>query len=86
MSTADTIAEGIEVLRLLARGWTPTQVATQLRISDTTVSRRLRKLYGVLGAAHAVAIAGVQRLLAPEDLRAALEDRRTGWKPEGGDQ
>lgn len=86
MSTElDQMARGIEALRLIARGWSAAQVARALEVSDTTVDRRLRKLYGILGArnaAHAVAIAGMQRLLSAEDLRAALGDRRVGWKPE----
>lgn len=88
MSRANTrLADGIEVLRYIARGWSAAEAADALGIAEDTAKSRLRRLYGLLGArnaAHAVAIAGVQRLLTAEDLRAAVADRRVGWRaPEG---
>lgn len=76
---------GLEALRYIARGWSAGETGEQLRLSTETVKSRLRRLYGILGArnaAHAVAIAGMQRLLTPEDLKAALADRRAGWRAE----
>ncbi len=85
MSDLDRIARGVEALRYIARGWSAAQTARHLGIADGTVDRRLRHLYGILGArnaAHAVAIAGMQRLLSADDLRAAAAERVPGWKPE----
>lgn len=84
MSRERDLAVGIAVLRLVARGWSAKQIGAVLDISAITVDRRLRQLYGILGArtaAHAVAIAGMERLLSGDDLRAAAADRRIGWKP-----
>lgn len=83
----DDLAKGAPVLALLARGWTSKHAAGHLGLSESTVDRRLKRLYAALGArnaAHAVAIAGLQRLLTPEDLRAAAADRRDGWRPGQG--
>lgn len=85
MTTSDRIARGVESLRYIARGWSQAQIATQLGVADATIDRRLRHLYGILGAknaAHAVAIAGMTRLLSADDLKAAVAERRSGWKPE----
>lgn len=85
MNRSIQFAEGIAVLRLTARGWPQPEIAAELHMTVDVVKRRLRFLYEVLGArnsAHAVAIAGMERVLSAEDLRAAVADRRPGWKPE----
>jgi DNA-binding CsgD family transcriptional regulator len=84
MSRPDTrLADGLEALRYVARGWSGADTGRAIGISEAAVRTRLRRLYVLLGArdaAHAVAIAGVQRLLTAEDLRAAVAERRAGWK------
>jgi len=84
MSRPNTrLNDGIEALRYIARGWSGADTGRAIGISEDAVRTRLRRLYSVLGArnaAHAIAIAGVQRLLTAEDLRAAVADRRLGWR------
>lgn len=84
MSRPNTrLDDGIETLRYIARGWSAGEAAREIGISEAAAKTRLRRLYGLLGArnaAHAVAIAGMQRLLSAEDLRAAVADRRVGWR------
>lgn len=82
MTHSSRLEDGLAVLRLAARGMTNPQIGAELYITAETVKGRLSRLYAILGAvtlAHAVVIAGVERLLSPEDLRAAAETRRPGW-------
>jgi DNA-binding CsgD family transcriptional regulator len=80
------LEDGLAVLRLAARGMSNPQIGTVLHISSESVKGRLHRLYALLGAvnvAHAVVIAGMERLLSPEDLRAAAATRRPGWVEDG---
>lgn len=85
MSRERDLTNGLEALRLIAQGRSTVEIARELHLALDTIKGRLRRLYGLLGArnaAHAVAIAGMERLLSAEDLLAALGNRRVGWKPE----
>jgi DNA-binding CsgD family transcriptional regulator len=78
------LEEGMAALRLTARGMSNPEIGAVLHISSESVKGRLHRLYALLGAVnatHAVVIAGMERLLSPEDLRAAAEARRPGWRP-----
>lgn len=89
MTHNSRLEDGIAVLRLAARGMTNPQIGAELHITAETVKGRLGRLYTILGAvnvAHAVVIAGVERLLSPEDLRAAAATRRPGWGEDSGAQ
>lgn len=86
MNRERALTDGLEALRLIVRGHTATSAADAMYLSADVVRLRLRILYRILGArtaAHAVAIAGMQRLLTAEDLKAAVTDRRTGSTEEG---
>ena len=80
---SNELALGLEALRLAARGLTNPQIAAVLHLNVDTIKGRLHKLYVLIGArnaAHAVVIASVERLLTVEDVRAAVADRRVGWR------
>lgn len=82
MTHNSRLEDGLAVLRLAARGMSNPQIGAELHITAETVKGRLSRLYMILGAvslAHAVVIAGVERLLSPEDLREAAATRRPGW-------
>jgi len=86
MTRNSRLEDGLAVLRLAARGMSNPEIGAALYITAETVKGRLHRLYTILGAvnlAHAVVIAGVERLLSPEDLRAAVATRRPGWSEDG---
>jgi len=84
VSYDNRLALGIEILRLLAQGSTTGEAAQALHISEDAAKSRLHRLYAVLGArtvAHAVVIAGMERLLTAGDMREAFDVRRPQWSP-----
>jgi DNA-binding NarL/FixJ family response regulator len=52
---AGLTAREVEVLRLLAQGWTDAQIAGQLEISPRTVNRHTTSLYSKLGVSSRAA-------------------------------
>lgn len=72
----------IDVIRLVAEGFSNSQIGSRLHITESAVSSRLHKIFKLLGArdrAHAVACAvrlGVLRDLKPHGSHAAVERHR----------
>lgn len=77
---------GLQALRLFARGWQGPEIAVALGITEGAIRSRMKRLFRQLGArttAQAIVIAAIDGLLTREDLRAAYEDRRIAGEGEG---
>lgn len=89
MSDRPQITKGVEVMRLVACGFTDDEICAKLYMSNGGIKSRIKALLPVIGARnrpHAVALLIGLGLLLPEDINAAMANVRFRTKTSEDDK